>query len=123
MDITAWLAGMLAIASAIMVWGLWPVMLAEMRSTDRTLRENRALRLSAGLFIHGIGAIVLFGSVITPVELALAAYLVWFALGCWLVAKVLIISTGPRLRVALVLFAAWSAACALWAIAARGAVL
>jgi hypothetical protein len=115
-DFTNWLTGMLAIASVIMCVGLWPLVRAEWRAEDQRWRDNKALRLAAAFYIHGIGAVVLFASpFFSEVErvAGLALYLAWAAFGMWLLAKVLIISVSGRLRLCMVLFAVWSAFCAL----------
>ena len=112
---------MLAIASAIMCFGLWPLVKAEWRSSSHIRWwDNRAFKLALALYIHGMGAIILFASVplTAPrkVDEAIALYLLWGVFGLWLVAKTLIISVTGRLKLCAVLFAAWSAGCAWWAL-------
>ena len=122
---TAWLTGMLAIASAIMCIGLWPLVKAEWRKTDESWWRNRAFKLALALYIHGMGAIILFASIpltaSDTVDAAVALYLLWGVFGLWLVAKTLIISVTGRLKLCAVLFAAWSAGCALWSLTGGGA--
>ena len=45
---TAWLTGMLAIASAIMCIGLWPLVKTEWAKTDETWWRNRAFATAHG---------------------------------------------------------------------------
>lgn len=120
---TIWLTGMLAIASTIMCIGLWPVVRSEMRSHDIPWWRNKALRVSGALYIHGAGAIVLFAMIPMYAHntfVGLTAYLAWAVLGCWLIAKLLIISVTDRFKTAAVMFTGWSAGCALYALMEGG---
>jgi hypothetical protein len=117
---TSWLSGMLAIASIIMVIGLGPLVKAELHESSRPWYRNKALRISLALYIHGIGAVVLFASpLMAGVEqtAGVALYLLWAALGMWLLAKTLIISAvSKRIGLTIALFVGWTAGCAAWSL-------
>lgn len=121
--LTSWLTGMLAIASVIMCIGLWPLVRAEWQDADHPWRENKALRLAVALYIHGVGAVVLFASPFfgrVDETAGLALYLAWATFGAWLVAKVLIISVSGRFRLCMFLFVVWTAFSALWGLSEGG---
>lgn len=117
--LTEWLTGMLAIASVFMCLGLWQLIRVELRESTVPWYRNKALRVSTALWMHGIGAILLFSSALRgrlDGVTAPALYLIWAAFGLWLVAKTMIVSVSGWLRTCLVLFALWSAFCAFGAL-------
>jgi len=111
---------MLAIASAIMCIGLWPIVKAEFLAQDAVWWRNRALRISGALYIHGAGALVMFAAIpfaAKDVVLGITAYMLWAVLGLWLLAKTLIISISGRLTLTALAFTTWTAGCALYSLA------
>lgn len=116
---TVWLTGMLAIASAIMCIGLWPIVKSELRAEDVVWWRNKALRVSGALYIHGAGAVILFATIplsSNGLMVGVSAYLLWAVLGLWLLAKTLVISVSGRLRFSLLAFAIWTAGCAFYSL-------
>lgn len=110
-DITAWLFRMLAGASVLMCIWLWPMVKAEFHTEGVPWYRNKALRLSSALFIHGIGAVLLFASPMfyrADQPLGLAVVLMWAALALWLAAKLLFISVVGRLGLCLGILGAWT---------------
>jgi hypothetical protein len=120
--VTTWLFRMLAAASVLMCFWLWGTVRAEIHADNAPWYRNKALRLSSALFIHGIGAVLLFASplfqdVEQPVGIAL--FLLWGALALWLVAKLLIISVVGRLGVCLAVLGTWTVGRIVWEVWTR----
>ena len=108
---TIWFAGLLAIASVFMIRAAVPLLLTELRTADEGPAENRVLRLSAALLIHGIGTV---GLILSPFagwlgyELV-SIYLFWLVLSLLLTGKLLVVHSISRLiRVCVLWLGAWT---------------
>lgn len=110
--ITNWLLGMLAVASVVMCVGLYPLVMTELHDGRQYWLRNKALRFSAALVIHAVGAIMLFTTPALawlPHGNVVALYVAWGAMGLWLLAKTMIVSVSGGLRICLALFVVWTA--------------
>jgi hypothetical protein len=116
-DITTWLMRLLGLTAVMMCAWLVPAVRAEAMANPEPWYQNRTLRLAAALFIHGTGAILLFASpIFYPIGSGATGplYVLWAALGLWLIAKLLIISVVGRLYIALIVLGLWTGGRLLW---------
>ncbi len=115
---SSWLFGAIAIASLIMCYGLWPIARAEaMREGDWW--HNKAFWLSFALIVHGIGAIVIFSSLLfaqVDYRGGTVLVLLWSGLGLWLLSKNAVIHVTGRLQLALALYGLWTVIWLAWRI-------
>ncbi|MEW9855940.1 hypothetical protein [Novosphingobium sp. M1R2S20] len=114
-NVSAWLLGLLSIASVLMCVLLFPVVAGEWKAGD--WRRNKAFWLAAALWVHPIGAIIMFVATMASgvrYEEGLILYGLWTAWGLWLAAKTMVIHVNGRLQLALALYALWSILLIAW---------
>lgn len=115
---TQFLFGFLAIFTVTLGLRFLPVVRRELRARDLVWRENKSLRIAAGIVIAIIAAFCLgVSAVIAPVIHRAGAeqMALWIAYGLLLLGEVLIASGVGRIRVPVMLCLLW----AVYVIAAR----
>lgn len=115
-DISRLILGLLAIASMVMCVGSFVVLSAQIKAGD-TFRSSKAVRLSAAICLHGLGAIPLFVATLFAGDrpnLDPTVYLLWGTWTIWLVAKTMVIEVSGKLQLAMCLYAVWTLIWVAW---------
>lgn len=115
---TTWLFGALAFASLMMCWGLWSTVRAEATREGRWW-GNRAFWLAFALWVHGLGAVLIFGALLfakVDYRGGIVLNLLWAGLGMWLASKTAVIHVTGRLKVAIAVYMLWTITWVVWRI-------
>lgn len=116
-SISGFLFGFLTIFTAALCLVMRPVISGEIRATDIAWQQNRALRISLGIYVAIGAGVCMAASILTAPIIhrgGLSQYLLWASLSGAILAEGLILSGLGRLKLPIACCVAWALILAIW---------